>query len=114
MKLVLLFLTVGSYSKTVLRGVSEDGTTTRTTARDITIVQHKYGVLPNAAIEVEKFVQRIRQEIFDRFDFGLPYTGHLKTGDVITIKEFVVELGNIVIDTIMQVLGRELSWANGQ
>ena len=53
-------------------------------------------------------------KVFDRFDIGHPYTGHLKTGDVITIKEFVVELGNIVIDTIMQILGRELSWANGQ
>ena len=108
----MLLLTVSSYSKNISGAVSDlnsEQEASTSTAKDINIVQHKYGLVPNAAIKMETLFQPFIQKIYDTIDLGLPYAGHLKTGDVVTFGEFVLEMGNMVVDVIMENLGRKLS-----
>ena len=74
-------------------------------ARAITIVQHNYGVLPNFAIKMEGFFQQIIQKIYDKVDIGLPYNEHLKTAEVISAWEFIVELFRLLSEIMMEGLG---------
>ena len=49
-------------------------------------------------------VRKVEQDKGERLEDVL-----MKTSDMVSLWEFVVELGNLVVETVMQSLGRKLS-----
>ena len=71
-----------------------------------TVLRMEYGELPNAALKMEMFLQTVVQEISDRINIDLANSEHLKTAEVINAWEWVVELITLLVENILQSLGK--------
>ena len=78
-----------------------------TTCHSKTVLRMEYGELPNAALKMEMFLQAVIQEISDRVNIDLATSEHLKTVEVINVWEWLVELVTMVVENIVQSLGKE-------